>query len=335
MKRAIRGLAKTVAVRTGGLSAYHKLKHREHLTVMMFHRVLPVHLMASADPEYAISTNLLERLMTFAAAHYNIVALDDVLGSHRKEKPLPPRPLLITFDDGWDDNAVYAAPVLASAKIPWTLFAASDAVSAGDRWWQEVLLAALRSGRVTHADLRAWPGPEGGTIVSPDSDSDLAILMLYGSLPPGKRDELLNRHLDGNSMPVTPRHMASWDTLRALQRSGVSIGGHGASHLPLTMLADPVGDLREARSALGRELGNRACTTMSFPHGRYSPAIVEAARTLGMELLFTSDPVLNACPGGWLASDVIGRIPISTGSVADGRGHLDPERVMPWLMLRQ
>ena len=70
-------------------------------------------------------------------------------------------------------------------------------------------------------------------------------------------------------------------------------------------------------------------------HGRYDLGIAQAAKSLGMELLFTSDPVLNECPGGWLASDLIGRIPISTASVADGNGHLDPERVMPWLMLRQ
>jgi peptidoglycan/xylan/chitin deacetylase (PgdA/CDA1 family) len=335
MKQAVRGLAKTIAVRSGGLSLYHRLKHHDQLTVLMFHRVLPMCLTGGADMEYTISTTLLERLMNFAARHYNIVDLDDVLRSRRREKPLPPLPLLVTFDDGWDDNAIYAAPVLAAAKIPWTLFAATDAISSGDQWWQEVLLAALRSGRVRHADLQSWIADENSVKIDLDTDPDLSILMLYGMLPPAKRDDLLNRHLDGSSMPVTPRHMANWDTLRALQKSGVSIGGHGASHLPLTMLADPVADLQKARSVIRQQLGESACTSMSFPHGRYSPAIAEAARELGTQLLFTSNPVLNECSGGWLASDILGRISISTTSVADDRGRLDPERTMPWLMLRQ
>ena len=335
MKHAMRRLAKTIAVKGGGLSLYHKLKHRERLTVLMFHRVLPEHLMGGADEEYTISTALLERLMGFAAANYNIVDLDGVLRSRRKEKPLPPFPLLVTFDDGWDDNAIHAAPVLAAAKIPWTLFAATDAISSGEKWWQEVLLAALRTGRAAYGDLRALAADDGQPTVGIDGDPDLSILVLYGTLPPAKRDELLNRYLDESLMQATPRHMADWDTLRALQKTGVSIGGHGASHLPLTMLADPVNDLKKAQSVMRQQLGENACTTMSFPHGRYSPAIADGARELGTQLLFTSDPVLNRCPGGWLESDMIGRISISTSSVADGRGMLALERAMPWLMLRQ
>jgi len=335
MKHAMRWLAKTIAVKGGGLSLYHKLKHRERLTVLMFHRVLPEHLMDGADQEYTISTVLLERLMKFVAANYNVVDLNEVLRSRRREKPLPSFPLLVTFDDGWDDNAIHAAPVLAAAKIPWTLFAATDAISSGEKWWQEVLLAALRTGHATHEDLRALIADNSRPMVDMDGDPGLSILMLYGTLSPAKRDELLNRYLDRSLMQVTPRHMANWDTLRALQKSGVSIGGHGASHLPLTMLADPADDLRRAQSIMRQQLGENACTTMSFPHGRYSPAIAEAARKLGTQLLFTSDPVLNKCAGGWLESDMIGRISISTPSVADGRGMLDMERAMPWLMLRQ
>jgi len=335
MKHAVRSLAKTIAVKGGGLSLYHRLKHRERLTVLMFHRVLPEHLMAGADEEYTISTALLERLMKFVTAHYNVVDLGDVLRSRRREKPLPSFPLLVTFDDGWDDNVIYAAPVLAAAGIPWTLFAATDAVSSSGKWWQEVLLAALRAGHPSYGTLWDLAAGDGGPKIFAGVDPGLSILMLYGALPAAKRDDLLTRHSDGSSMQVTPRHMADWDTLRALQKSGVSIGGHGASHLPLTMLADPASDLGQAQSTIRHQLGDSACTTMSFPHGRYSPAIAETARGLGTQLLFTSDPVLNKCAGGWLESDLIGRISISTAAVADDRGRLDLERAMPWLMLRQ
>lgn len=335
MKHAIRRLAKTIAIKGGGLNLYHRLKHRERLTVLMLHRVLPEHLMEGADEEYTISTALLEGLMGLVTANYNIVDLSDVLKSRRREKPLPSFPLLVTFDDGWDDNAIYAAPVLAAAKIPWTLFVATDAISSGEKWWQEVLLAALRAGRASYGDLRTLAAGDSPSAADMAVDPVLSILMLYGTLPPAKRDDLLTRHLDGSSMQITPRHMADWDTLRALQKSGVGMGGHGASHLPLTMLADPIDDLRRARSIMRQQLGESACTTMSFPHGRYSPAIAEAARELGTQLLFTSDPVLNKCTDGWLESDMIGRISISTPSIADDRGRLDLERAMPWLMLRQ
>jgi len=334
---SMRRIAKTIAIKSGGLGLYHRLTHREHLTVLMFHRVLPGHLMApyAVDDEYAISTALLERLIKFVSANYNVVGLDDVLRSRRKEAPLPPLPLLVTFDDGWDDNAIHGAPVLAASRIPWTLFAATDAISSGERWWQEVLLAALRTGNASYRQLWGQAADESHPAADKGTDPVLAILLLYGALPPAKRDALLTRYLDTISMQVTPRHMANWDTLRALQKSGVGIGGHGASHLPLTMLADPATDLKQAQSIMRQQLGETACSTISFPHGRYSPAIADTARALGTELLFTSDPTLNKCRGGWLESDLVGRISISTAAVADGRGVLDMERAMPWLMLRQ
>jgi peptidoglycan/xylan/chitin deacetylase (PgdA/CDA1 family) len=335
MKQQLRELAKTAAVKSGGLGLYHRLKHREQLTVLMFHRVLPPALMTGSDREYTISTVMLESLMALAAAHYNFVGLEDVLASFRKERPLPALPLLVTFDDGWDDNAIHAAPVLAAAEIPWTLFAATDAISSGETWWQEDLLAALRNGRTSHSELRAAMAEGGIAGEDPTIDPDLSVLILYGSLPPDKRNALLNRHSDRSSMNAPPRHMAGWDTLRLLQNSGVGIGGHGASHLPLTMLADPAGDLEQARAIMRRELGEDACKALSFPHGRYTPQIADVARGLGAQLMFTSDPILNDCPGGWLASDIVGRISISADSVSDERGKLDPKRAMPWLMLRQ
>jgi hypothetical protein len=50
--------------------------------------------------------------------------------------------------------------------------------------------------------------------------------------------------------------------------------------------------------------------------------------------MFTSDPVINACPGGWVETDILGRIPISGPIVAGEKRKLDPIRWMPWLYLR-
>lgn len=331
----MRQIAKSLIIRSGGLGLYHRAKHREVLTVLMFHRVLPQELISAyrADEEYTISTTLLERLTAFVADHYNIVDLDDVLQSRQKTKPLPPYPLLVTFDDGWDDNAVFASGVLAKAKVPWTLFAATDAISSGERWWQEDLLSILRhDGSVFDKLKDAALGVSNRSDLP--SDRALAILMLYGTLPPRQRDELIAANSTEFAREWGRRDMVDWDTLSKLQEEGVHIGGHGASHLPLTMLDDPTGDLRRARHELRQHLGDAACTTMSFPHGRYNSETVQQASKIGIQLMFTSDPVLNKCPGGWLGSNLVGRISVSTNAIARSDGVLEPERLMPWLMLR-
>lgn len=336
LKYRIRQAVKSLAVKGGGLSLFHRVKHRETLTVLMFHRVLPPYLMTgpAMDEEYTISADLLQNILAFAALHYNIVSLDEVLKSRQRLAPLPAYPLLITFDDGWSDNAIYAAPIFAERGTPWTLFAATDAISSGPRWWQETLLKALRSKHVTYQDVwAAGLAAAGHPEVAFSRDPILAVLQLYGLLPGEQRETVIADFCGMEIASPTARDMVDWEGLRALKNAGVSIGGHGASHLPLTLIKDPRADLREAQTMMNRQLG-APCRTMSFPHGLYNPVVMAEARQTGMELLFTSDPVLNKCPAGWLQSDIIGRISISSDAVADARGVLNAEHAMPWLMLR-
>ena len=330
LKRWARGMAKSVAAHTGSVRLYHRLRDREALTVIMLHRVLPraAYAAVEPDPYYTISTELLRSLVAFLRANYTIVGLSAVLDARRGVRPLPSHPLLITFDDGWDDNLRYAAPVLSELEVPWTLFVAAGAVGVPQAWWQETLLKALRLGRASYSELWRMANETGAA--EPQTERAPALLTAFGALDARRRDGILAPFQDGNPAP----DMADWNGLRGLD-SYASIGAHGFSHLPLTMLDDPAGDLSQARELLRSHLGPGATASMSFPHGRYDAKILTAARALGFELIFTSDAVLNSCPGGWLSQDTIGRISVEESQVCDRNGEFDPGQAERWLMLRK
>ena len=281
LKGRMRRIAKSIVIRGGGLSLYHRAKHREVLTVLMLHRVLPQDLITPyrADEGYTISTTLLEGLIAFVADHYNFVSLDDVLQSRQKTKPLPPHPLLVTFDDGWNDNAVFASEASwRRQKSRGQFFAATDAAPLGARWWQESLLAILRSDDSAFDKLKDAALVASNHVVAHlPSDRALAILVLYGGLPAAQRDDLIASQASSLARESAARDMVDWETLARLQSSGVCIGGHGASHLPLTMINDPINDLQKAHDEMRQHLGDPACYSMSFPHGRYNAAIVQHA----------------------------------------------------------
>jgi peptidoglycan/xylan/chitin deacetylase (PgdA/CDA1 family) len=333
LNRWARDMAKSVAARTGGVRLYHRLRDHDALTAIMLHRVLPKTMFAElkADPEYTISTDVLERLVSFLRANYTIVGLPEVLEARRGTRALPSRPLLITFDDGWDDNVRYAAPVLSGLNVPWTLFVAAGAINTGAPWWQETLLQALRTGRASYRDLLGMAGGGTGAAEAHRDNSELALLTAFGALDAGRRDSLLAQVNERKSCP----DMASWDGLRSLLGANVSIGVHGFSHLPLTMLDDPKQDLLQARELLRSNLGPDAIVSLSFPHGRYDTKVLAVTRALGFELIFTSDAVLNVCPGGRLPHDRVGRISVEEGSICDDRGEFDSSRAERWLMLRK
>ena len=332
----LRGLAKTWAYRCGAMKAYHSQRNADTLTVVMFHRVLPAEeiILTGADVRYTVTPQFLSECVEFLREHYEIVSLEDLRRSREREKRLPRNAALITFDDGWYDNLIYAAPTLKG--VPWVLFASTDAMLDADCWWQETLLWALRSGAASKE--RLWQiASTGPTSCSDKSDVEPvhALLLLYASISTERRWAILAPYRDEICKSAKRPMMLAPEDLLALGRLGVSVGAHGASHLPLPLLADPEADLREARDMTLRWTQSTKPLVMSFPHGRYSDRALQAARSLGYSLLFSSDAKLNPSKGGWVDSDLIGRIPIDMHDVGDGTGRVVKHKLAAWLFLRQ
>ncbi len=334
-----RSALKTAAHRFGALYGYHRWHHRHGLTAVMFHRVLPAAVLEStqADPNYTLTTEFFVEIVAFLQRHYTLVSLDQVLAAHEHKTRLASRALILTFDDGWRDNLDHALPILRRMGAPAALFAASQPIDEEFRcWWQEVLLWALRSGRRSFEQL--WQDANSAGSDAPPaagSERDHDLLLRYGALEPSRREavlEPLSREL-GALQPAP--HMLRAPDLQAWSRGGMAVGAHGASHLPLTRVPAAADDIAQAKGRLGRHLGladGVAC--LSFPHGRYNADVVAAARGAGYKLLFTSDPVINPCPDGWVDGDLIGRISVATQDIAGPDGRLSSERLAAWMFLR-
>lgn len=319
---------RSAAYRGGALGLRQRLMQRQTLTVAMFHRVAAAGSQAArhADPIYTLSADLFAAVLRFAARHYAVVSLEQVLAA----APLPPHALLLTFDDGWQDFAGVALPLLRAARLPAVVFVAADALTAPEPWWwQEILLRALREGAVSPADAWRAAAPEDAIPqdTPPHDDTELALLLRWAALPAGRRAAALAPLLDADAR-AEGRQMLRPEQLAGLAADRVGIGGHGAAHLPLPLLADPAADLARCRAVLGP-----AVAALSFPHGRYDAASIAAARQAGFSPLFTSDPCLNAAPGGRV-SGVLGRISIQASAIAGRDGRCDPARLAAWLMLR-
>jgi len=336
LKEALRKLAYD----TGALGALHRLAHRNCLTVVMFHRVLSPRdpRWAGADPEYTISDTLFAEALDFLRRHYSVVSLYQVLDA-LEGAGLPRRPLLVTIDDGWADTAEYALPALRHLGLPAAVFVAAGAIGRREAFWEERLYAAWRRGDAAIPTLQGgWQG--GGAAGAPsalldNSEPSLrALVMALGRAPEEARDAALASLSEPKGEPA---HMLSPDQLRLLARSGIAVGVHGYSHVPLTE-ADPALELARARAALQRHLpesDHRALGTLSFPHGRYDATTVAVALACGFSLMFTSDPVGTPLSAGRrLTSRLLGRIDIPASAIVAPDRRLSPARMATWLFRR-
>lgn len=80
---------------------------------------------------------------------YGVIALEDFLACRRERRFPPPRSVVITFDDGYEDNHTNALPVLRSHKMPATVFLVSRFVGQKNTW--------DRAGPLADRRLIGWP----------------------------------------------------------------------------------------------------------------------------------------------------------------------------------
>src|SRR5262245_43246607 len=102
-------------------SAYRWLApagERSRLTILIFHRVC-----ARADPLFPDELDVasFESRMVWVKRWFNVIPLSEAIDGLRGGQ-LPERPLAVTFDDGYANNAKLAAPILGRLGLPATFF---------------------------------------------------------------------------------------------------------------------------------------------------------------------------------------------------------------------
>lgn len=121
--------------------AWHRLAPRERW------EALP-----RSERRYTVPVDRFEgQLAALAGAGYSVVSLDAVLDHATGRRPLPPRTVCLTFDDGCESVYRYALPILVRRGLTATLFmtVAEDAAVFGPQ-------TPHGERRMTRDELAAW-----------------------------------------------------------------------------------------------------------------------------------------------------------------------------------
>ena len=87
------------------------------IPVLMYHHILP------KDGFITSSCDNFEKQMQFLVNDgWNTINSNEFYNYKQKKLKLPKKSILITFDDGWRDNFVYAYPILKKYNLKATLF---------------------------------------------------------------------------------------------------------------------------------------------------------------------------------------------------------------------
>jgi peptidoglycan/xylan/chitin deacetylase (PgdA/CDA1 family) len=217
------------------------------------------------------------------------------LVSDLKRGAVRPGSVVVTFDDGYADNATTALPLLERHDVPATCFVTTGAVaSAREFWWDELerlllgvkrLPAELRlaiAGREAlfrlpaGASPTAQPGASWRAWEDDRSPRAHAYRWCYERLFPLPDDERraalaeLAAAVDGDVTARPTHRCLSRDELARLAQSPlIEIGAHAATHTPLAALSPTQQDaeIRESKRYLEQAIG-RSLESFAYPYGR-------------------------------------------------------------------
>lgn len=122
----LRGLARRGVLQTAvGLRAITGSRPAGGFGILMYHRVADP-IPGVAAPTWNVSPARLRRqLRGLRRRGFTPRHLSDVLTMHEAGASIPPRTFVVTFDDGYANNLLAAAPILRELGVPATVFLAT------------------------------------------------------------------------------------------------------------------------------------------------------------------------------------------------------------------
>ena len=85
------------------------------MVVLMYHAIMSKE---SRAGDYIITPDAFEEDLKYISSHgFTTVVMKDIIAYVREGKPLPPNPIMITFDDGYYNNYLHAFPLLEQYQM--------------------------------------------------------------------------------------------------------------------------------------------------------------------------------------------------------------------------
>jgi peptidoglycan/xylan/chitin deacetylase (PgdA/CDA1 family) len=299
MKIPKRELLGRTLYRTGLLHLWHHFVSlaRSRLVIIAYHRVVampPKEIypfdsgLVSATPEN------FDWQLRFLRRNFDVVAFSDVINHLDRRQRLPRRPVVITFDDGFDDNYHVAYPLLRSHGLAATFFVCTGYIGRQESFWFDEL---------AHLVMRVPPGSielaEAGISIPIADDVGSRrhavddLLRAMKNLSDAPRREFLQHFYDqyGSYRDPSARRQSlpmTWPQIIEMSAGGMEFGSHSVSHPILSSLDDA--SLAREMSGSKHELESRLekrIDTISYPegsHAAFDARVIQAAVTAGYRL---------------------------------------------------
>jgi peptidoglycan/xylan/chitin deacetylase (PgdA/CDA1 family) len=254
--------------RNSGIAKFPFVATKKHraIQILIYHRV-------NNDRDWAFPgtpVDVFARQMDYLASTHTVLGLEDAVERIDK-KDVPENAIVVTFDDGYQDNFANAYPILSKLSLPATVFLATDAIESDRLLWHDRVFCAFRKTKVLQ--LSEYPDKQRFSLATLRErlTAQHEVLRFLFSLEEEQRDFWIDRLISKLEVPDIREKqglMLSWHDIAAMTRNGISFGSHSVTHPILSKL--PASRIREevvlSKKVLEERLGTQV-TTFAYPKG--------------------------------------------------------------------
>jgi peptidoglycan/xylan/chitin deacetylase (PgdA/CDA1 family) len=280
----IRTVMTSVAKATGGIVARRLTGSAPR--VLMYHRF------SETPRRRRLDAAAFERHLQYLTKHFHVRRLSTVIEMLQEGRPLQPRTVVLTVDDGYADFAEHAYPLLQKYEAPATLFVVTDFLQRNGWLWFDRLHYVLHATAAAQLDLRIVETRLRCELSSPARRERAwsAVGELCMRMNTADRVRLaaqLEAALEV-ALPATATadyRAMTWAEAARLDPALVEIGSHTCSHPVLSHCtqAEIEQELLASKRAIETRL-QRQVQAFAYPHGEpadYDARAVAATHAAG------------------------------------------------------
>lgn len=267
------------------------------ITIVMYHYVRD--LQHSRYPQIrGLSIDAFEAQIQYIKKHYNVISGPELMAAVVENAPLPPRPLLLTFDDGYIDHFTYVFPLLDRENLPGCFF--PPAKCALEHKVLDVnkihfVLASMPETRILIEYIFKWidknrahynlmpPAFYWEKLAKANRHDPAEVIfckrILQRELPLKIRqiltDELFAQYVTNDETSFSRELYMDIKQVRVLQKHGMYVGSHGWDHFWLNTLSKEQQEKEVDQSlmflkSVGADVEH---WIMCYPYGAYDDSL--------------------------------------------------------------
>lgn len=292
-----------LAIRSGMLLCAERMEEHVNnvLRILAYHRIdWPEAHSLELDPTLVSATPaVFAQQMEYVASHYNVIAAEKLVQALDGGEPLPPKAVMLTFDDGYKDFGIYAFPVLSRLRLPAVLFAVTDFLDGKQRsaWWDRLFhaVACTEREQLDLPPLGCWQLGDSTARFRAFQSVKHVLLQLEHHQAMQWLEQICAQL---QVAPAEEHDLLAWDEVRHL--TGVDVCAHTCGHPVLSRVtqAEAWREVARSRVALEQRLGETK-PLFAYPCGGpddVPPALAPLLATAGFRAAVTTFAGHNHLP---------------------------------------